>query len=388
MSDPATATTAAIEPTIAPATSRRVFVVAGMHRAGTSVMARALQALGVDLGDRLMSADVRMNARGFFEDLDIVKLDDTLLELAGADWKSIALLGDVDWRTPQYADAAADARALLASRFATNNFGFKDPRVPRLLPFWQQRFAEIGIGDLYVIAVRHPLSVIDSLTARDQLDRRRSGWLWLVHTVCSLRYTAGRPRVIVDYDRMLDTPTRELARIVRHLGLPSKVLDSPGVTLFTEEFLAADLRHARHTEVGPAPDFEPLVAEAHAIVQRAAADDDPIDSVEGAARIATLFEQLRALSPLLDYAGSVEGIADATPRLAGELTWARQSLEDATRYNQSLREAMHDKDRYSNELVAALERKEAELVAAHERLRRVAERWLGRMVLRRIDDER
>ena len=49
---------------------RRVVVVAGMHRAGTSVVARGLMALGLDLGDSLMNADVRMNARGFFEDLD------------------------------------------------------------------------------------------------------------------------------------------------------------------------------------------------------------------------------------------------------------------------------------------------------------------------------
>ena len=62
----------------APGTSRRVYVVAGMHRAGTSVVARALQALGVDLGAHLMSADVRMNARGFFEDLDLVRIDDAL----------------------------------------------------------------------------------------------------------------------------------------------------------------------------------------------------------------------------------------------------------------------------------------------------------------------
>jgi hypothetical protein len=33
-----------------------------------------------------------VNARGFFEDMDIVKLNDALLDAQGADWKSVALL--------------------------------------------------------------------------------------------------------------------------------------------------------------------------------------------------------------------------------------------------------------------------------------------------------
>ena len=41
-----------------------IAIVAGMHRAGTSAIARGLAVLGFDLGPRLMSADVRMNARG------------------------------------------------------------------------------------------------------------------------------------------------------------------------------------------------------------------------------------------------------------------------------------------------------------------------------------
>ena len=186
---------------------RRVFVVAGMHRAGTSVVARGLQALGVDLGDRLMSADQRVNARGFFEDNDIVKLDDALLGASGTDWKNLALLDAVDWRGSAFAAARIEARQLLEMRLRrSGQFGFKDPRVPRLIPFWQGVFAELNVTDAYVIAVRHPLSVIDSLTARDALDVQRSSWLWLTHLVCALHYTAGRTRVVVDYDRLLAAP--------------------------------------------------------------------------------------------------------------------------------------------------------------------------------------
>ena len=187
-----------------------------MHRAGTSVVARALQALGVDLGDSLMSANLNVNARGFFEDNDLVKLDDELLAACGADWKNVALLDTLDWRGSAFVTARTRARHLLEMRLSrSGQFGFKDPRVARLLPFWQGIFADMGVADAYVIALRHPLSVIDSLTARDALDVQRSGWLWLTHLVCALHYTAGRRRVVVDYDRLLAAPeheSRDLAR--------------------------------------------------------------------------------------------------------------------------------------------------------------------------------
>ena len=364
-----------------------VIVVAGMHRAGTSAVARGLAALGVDLGDRLMSADVRMNARGFFEDVDVVAIDDAVLAALAADWKSVALLDGVDWGGELLAGLRADARRVLGARTAPGRaYGFKDPRAPRLLPFWQRVFADSALADAYVIAVRHPRAVIDSLTARDGLDVRRSGWLWLGHLVCALRYTQDRPRVVVDYDRLLAAPERELARMARALGLPAPGADA--LRDYAHGFLARDLRHAEYApdDLDPAA-VPPLVADAHALAQRLATDPAAADAAADAAtraEIDGLFDRVRAFAPLLDYAGAVERVADEAPRLAGELAWARESLASAATYNEDLREALRVARAYSDDLAAALARKERELVAAHETLARLSERALGRMLLKRI----
>jgi hypothetical protein len=377
----------------APAAPRRVVVVAGMHRAGTSVVARGLQALGIDLGDRLMSADVRMNARGFFEDVDIVELDDALLDRAGADWKSVALLDGVDWAAPSHAVARGEARRLLEARLArSRHFGFKDPRVPRLLPFWQRAFAEMTIADAYVIAVRHPRAVVDSLTARDDLDARRSGWLWLTHLLCALRHTQGRPRVVVDYDRLLAAPERELARMARGIGLPAATTQREDAHVYAREFLTRALRHAQYApDELDAVSVPPLVLDAHALAQALARDDADAGDPATAARVDALWARLAALSPLLDYTGAVERAADEVPRLTGELAWARASLADATTFNEDLEAAVARKDAqlaearaYGDDLKAALDRKEGELVAAHATLARIGERVLGRMLLRGI----
>ena len=132
-----------------------------------------------------------------------------------------------------------------------------------------------ALADAYVIAVRHPRAVIDSLTARDGLDVRRSGWLWLGHLVCALRYTQDRPRVVVDYDRLLAAPERELARMARALGLPAPGADA--LRDYAHGFLARDLRHAEYApdDLDPAA-VPPLVADAHALAQRLATPTMPM----------------------------------------------------------------------------------------------------------------
>lgn len=356
--------------------SGRVVFVAGMHRAGTSAVARGLAALGLDLGPRLMSADPRMNARGFFEDVDVVALDDALLAAEGADWKSVALLADVDWGAQRHAQARADARGLLAARVAGSGaFACKDPRMPRLLPFWQAVVADLAYADAYVIAVRHPRAVAASLAARDQLDPRRSEWLWLTHLLCSLAYTNGRPRVVVDYDRLLEGPARELARIAGALALPGA--GGPALAEF-REFLAPEMRHARFAQDDIAG-LSPLAADAHALAARLAADASagPTDD-----EIAALFARLRGHAPLLAYAGAVERAADDVPRLAGELAWARESLAAAEAYAADMRAALAQKDASLADAKAYNDDLRAHLAIAQRALDRLGATLPGRALLR------
>jgi len=50
--------------------SNKLVVVLGMHRSGTSALARALPVLRVELGDRLMEAVPDDNEKGFWGDRD------------------------------------------------------------------------------------------------------------------------------------------------------------------------------------------------------------------------------------------------------------------------------------------------------------------------------
>ena len=59
-------------------TSQRLIVVAGMHRSGTSAFARALEVFGISLQGRLRPS-AEDNLKGFWEDQDIVDLNEALL---------------------------------------------------------------------------------------------------------------------------------------------------------------------------------------------------------------------------------------------------------------------------------------------------------------------
>ncbi len=370
-----------------------IAVVAGMHRAGTSTVARALAVLGFDLGPRLMSADERMNARGFFEDIDIVAQDDALLDRLGADWKSVALLAAADLEDASHAEAAAAARDLLAARVArTGRFACKDPRMPRVLPFWQRCIRDLGLADGYVIAVRHPAAVVASLTARDSLEPRRSAWLWLVHLACSLAYTRGRPRVVVDYDRMLAAPERELARIAGAFGVPAPGPGEPALAEFRDRFLSADLRHAHFDsdDLDPAA-WPPLVPEAHALAVRLAGSSAGVDAAAG--DIDALWQRLQAYAPLLDYAGSVERAADGAARHEAEAAQARIHVADleatlaakdadlvAVRAHATA--TSEEAGRYARSLREALTHAEQDLAAARGALGTIGSTRAGRGLLR------
>ena len=264
--------------------------------------------------------------------------------------------------------------------------------MPRLLPFWQRAMAEEEADDAATIAVRHPLSVIDSLTARDGLDVRRSGWLWLTHILCALHYTAGRPRVVVDYDRVIAAPERELARDRASLRPAFAGAGSRGRPFLWRVRLrgAAARRHVPGDLAGR--DVPPLVREVHALAQRLARDEAETNAADTIAEVAALVAGLSAFAPMLAYAGSAERYSDQVPRLAAELAWARATLAEASAYNDDLRAtllardaAIAAKDAYIADLVATVERKEAELVAAHARLQRIGADTLGRIVLRKIE---
>lgn len=222
--------------------SRAVCVI-GMHRSGTSAIARGVSALSVDLGDNFLELQPD-NPTGYWEDKAVVGINQRVLEELHLTWDDSAPIAP-----ERFAHHRIRLLRIKAVRYLNENFmvrplwGFKDPRTIRLLPFWLGALRECAASDAYVVAIRHPRSVAASLFRRQEITREKADRLWLAHMVPFLHELRDKPLVVVDYDLLMRDPHTQLKRIARRLGLPLEDVNADAIERFSADFLDERLRH-------------------------------------------------------------------------------------------------------------------------------------------------
>lgn len=134
------------------------FVIAGMHRSGTSLTASLLQSAGVDIGDKLAPA-TPTNVKGHFEDLEFVEFHKQVLSSQGlndAGWTSYSQVSVPE----QY---VARAQTIINQRGNKPLWGWKDPRTVLFLDFWHRLLP----NPFFIFVYRSPWEAIDSLYRRN-----------------------------------------------------------------------------------------------------------------------------------------------------------------------------------------------------------------------------
>jgi len=282
---------------------RRLIVVLGMHRSGTSAIARGLKALGVELGNNFMPPLPNNNEKGFWEDLEIYGLNEEVLATLGCNWNSLRLIGSDELTGSRLAALRLRAIELLNKKFGNGDiFGFKDPRVCRLLPFWQQVFSHLKLNDKYVISLRNPLSVEKSLAARDGFNPEKSHLLWLEHVIPSLSWTEGKPRVVIDYDLLMNDPVLQMKRLASNLGIVTDESTKKELPLYAEDFLEEKLRHTKFEPKSLAvdPRLPELAADAYRWLLKFAADKASVHSPTNHDTWRRIEQSFKALAPVYD----------------------------------------------------------------------------------------
>ena len=256
---------------------KRLVVVLGMHRSGTSAMARGLRVLGVNLGNKLIAGIKDDNDKGFWEDAEITSLNEEMLNSLGMKWSSLRYLMPEHIHMLLSEDYFQRALQLVSTKSAdVPVFGFKDPRVAKLLPFWQSVFAQGGYQTSYVIALRNPVSVARSLLRRNKMPLSCGYYLWLQHVHNSIVHTKGDVRVICDFDRVMADARHELTRIATRLDLH---LDEARLAEYQNDFLDELLRHsvASAEDLKNDPLSPPVVGMFHELLFLAARDAIDLD---------------------------------------------------------------------------------------------------------------
>ena len=283
--------------------NQKIVVVLGMHRSGTSAVTRGLQVIGIELGDRLMMPVKGDNDKGFWEDVDLNALNIEMLHAIDSDWFHLTAIDDIDLEILRKKGYVLRAAELLRQKMSNLTvFGFKDPRVAKLLPFWKSVFMHCELDVVYVLTLRNPLSVVNSLAKRENMEAAQTYLLWLGYLIASLNGSASDKRVLVDYDCLLQSPDRELNRIAKCSELE---IDVAALKHYKNEFLDKSLRHTFYNlndllldDLCPA-----IVSEVYAALLDVATERKKIDDKDLTEKIkqwSSEFERLRSPLKLVD----------------------------------------------------------------------------------------
>lgn len=259
----------AIPPSKGAGKKRSVVVVLGMHRSGTSLLASLLTSLGVNLGEKLLAADCN-NEAGYWEQEEIYRTQDMLLQQLGRHW--IGPAGTVPlpsewWKLPEVQPVKKHLAAIVRDEIAKSGgmWGFKDPRTSRLLPMWKEIFAELGIEPIYLLAIRDPAKVVESVIKRDEIAASRAELLWLLHNLDAVRDAGEQLRLVVDYDRWFTQPGEQTRAVLRALDIQWPENEEP-LMAGVKERIRPGLRHCQTRRSFALP----LVSETFAALKTAA----------------------------------------------------------------------------------------------------------------------
>lgn len=227
-------------------TKRTAILVAGMHRSGTSALARVLNITGCDLPNTLVPPK-RDNETGFWESQPVADLNEEILTSAGSSWDDWRPF-DRGWYTsPVAGEFRERARELVQSEVDRSRlFVLKDPRICRLLGFWIEAVGACDARPLVVSPIRNPFDVSSSLHVRNDIDPGVGQLTWLRHVLDAEAASRGVVRrAYLRYEQLLSEAHALVERLGNDLGVSWPKTSSPYVEMEIDEFLSPVLHHHR-----------------------------------------------------------------------------------------------------------------------------------------------
>jgi hypothetical protein len=155
-----------------------------MHRSGTSLLAGILHNCGIIMGTdkTFIPKPNRENPKGFFENIEFRKINDSILNFSG-------------YKVKQWNPKVPDIKCNKLHRFRIKKsiasysnkyeiWGWKDPRQMLTMQLWIEAIEELKmLGNLKIIFIyRNPISVATSMLKRGNTETLSHGLaLWFIY---------------------------------------------------------------------------------------------------------------------------------------------------------------------------------------------------------------
>ncbi len=218
---------------------KKIVIVVGAHRSGTSVITAGMGAIGAYLGFKDLYKSEE-NTKGFFEHPEIIDFNDSLMEFLGGRWDNYLFDGQYALGLIENKDLDTwylKAKNIFVKLFQDKCFiALKDPRICQLIPFWSVVFRSLGFKDdnvFYLHVYRHPMEVAKSQYHRWEKNQdfyllgaqyEETLALWWSMNYQVLRDTLDGMYLNVSYNDYIRAPAEELVRIGKFLGVKVDLL--------------------------------------------------------------------------------------------------------------------------------------------------------------------
>ncbi|WP_417458031.1 sulfotransferase [Kordiimonas sp.] len=137
-------------------------LIIGIHRSGTSLLTRMLEAIGLFVGNDLQADH---------ESLIMIQINNKYFDITNSSWDQPAYPAAHPDGENYIAEILSANAELIAERFGTTAdfWGFKDPRTLTTLPYWLKTFPDAKV----VYIRRSPQDIARSLTSRHQRNIKK-----------------------------------------------------------------------------------------------------------------------------------------------------------------------------------------------------------------------
>jgi hypothetical protein len=236
----------------------KAICILGVHRSGTSALARAVNLAGAYLGEEEeFMVPLPENPEGYWERYDIYRFQERLLAELKRRWDIAMPIPEQVWHEAAMVPFKEELLDMVRQNFAGHPlWAWKDPRSCILLPLWKQILEELGTDLVCILAVRNPLDVARSLQRRDAFPISKSLGIWLEYNLAILREVRGIPTTVLFYDDLLEKGSEEIRRCFYDLALPWQMTEESREEL--ERFLRPDLRHSKTGKSLSKEEFGPV----------------------------------------------------------------------------------------------------------------------------------
>ncbi len=235
---------------------RKLVIVSGSGRSGTSTVAGTLKLLGLTVPPPEVKAD-STNPRGFFEPRWVVDFHKQWLKRAGVQ--------TLDAR-PEAVDIAAEVGARpkpratltewLGAQFTEPQVVVKDPRTFWFRDLWRDAAESAQAEVTYLTMLRHPAEVIGSRDTHylknmsaDKRLARETGHLagWINVVLVNELATRGRRRAFIEYPALIESWRDAMGVAADRLELRFNTDLADGSPHPVDDFIDSDLRRVRLT---------------------------------------------------------------------------------------------------------------------------------------------